>query len=107
MQQIFIENLLYPDAFLGAGISQQAKLTKIAALVGSQSGGETGNGAKRQHLKYDISDAIDLYAPVGLKYLGLQDPATSHKSLRSPKSFCLYGLYLFDIYYIKNLKRYT
>lgn len=48
-----------------------------------------------------VSSLYIYISAVGHKCLGLQDPCTSHRSLRSSESFCLCGLYPFDIYYIK------
>lgn len=57
-----------PGAFLGAGMQQRAKLTKIAALMGF-----TFWGGDRQKSK-DARGVVALNALVDRKCLGLQDP---------------------------------
>lgn len=69
--------------------------------------GETGKGTKGQISEYDSGVVIVLNTPVCLTCLGLQDPFTCYRSLRSLEIFCadytyLCRLYIFDIYCIEN-----
>lgn len=64
--------------------------------------GETGKGTKGQISEYDSGVVIVLNTPVCLTCLGLQDPFTCYRSLRSLEIFYLCRLYLFDIYRIEN-----
>lgn len=103
MQQIFTEHLLYAGRFSRCWDTALSETGKNHCPHGTHIlVGEVGTGTQRQTSECNSSGVITVYAPVGLKCLDLLDLSTSHKTLTSPKSFCLCGVYLFGISYIKN-----
>lgn len=88
--------------FLGAGIQPGAKLAKITALVGLPFWRRRQTKEHEAHVWIWLQGCHRFICASGSQTPWSPGLSTSHKTLRSPKSFCLFRVYLFDISYIKS-----